>query len=220
MAETPDTRTVILDIAEAMLRERGFPAFSYQDIADRVGIRKASVYYHFPSKEGLGMALVERFEARLKALGQGVADASPVEKFELYFRSTRRVLEEGDKICAFGILSAEINALPPEMRVLVARMMTKELRWLERVLEEGQASGYFEANATVEEQASVISASLQGALQVARATQDPERFHAVERLLKAQILTPEGRAALAKIPACPPCVAALHTHFPKPVTNP
>ena len=215
MSETPDTRTAILDIAEAMLRERGFPAFSYQDIADQVGIRKASVYYHFPSKEGLGIALVERFEARLKALGKGIADAAPVEKFELYFRSTRSILEEENKICAFGILSAEINALPSEMRVLVSRMMAKELWWLERVLEEGRAAGHFHGGPTVQEQASLISASLQGALQVARATGDPERYHAVERILKAQILTEEGHEALRDLPACPRSAETLHTLFPK-----
>jgi TetR/AcrR family transcriptional repressor of nem operon len=218
MSENSPTRTAILDVAEAMLRERGFPAFSYQDIADRVGIRKASVHYHFPSKEGLGVALVERFSARLKALGQGVADAAPVEKFELYFKSTRAVLKEKDKICAFGILSAEINALPPEMRALVQQMMAKEVRWLERVLEEGRTAGHFQDTATVQEQAALVSASLQGALQVARATENPEHFHAVERFLKSQILTEAGRAALRDLPPCPPSVESLHTHFPKMAT--
>ena len=59
-AHAPQTRSTtaedILDRAEALIQTRGYSAFSYQDISDTLGIRKASIHYHFPSKTDLGVA--------------------------------------------------------------------------------------------------------------------------------------------------------------------
>ena len=54
-----ERKTEILDVAEELLLSRGYCAFSYQDIADRLGIRKASLHHHFATKEDLGVALCE-----------------------------------------------------------------------------------------------------------------------------------------------------------------
>jgi len=48
-----------VDLAEALIQSRGYSAFSYQDISDRLGIRKASIHYHFPSKTDLGVAALQ-----------------------------------------------------------------------------------------------------------------------------------------------------------------
>src|SRR5690606_25474982 len=68
----PDTRSALLSEAEALIRTRGYAAFSYADLSERVGIRKASIHHHFPTKEALGIAVIdtylERFVAELDAL--------------------------------------------------------------------------------------------------------------------------------------------------------
>ena len=56
----PDTAEQILDTMQDLIQVRGFNAVSYQDIADRIGIRKASIHYHFPTKFALGAAVIER----------------------------------------------------------------------------------------------------------------------------------------------------------------
>ena len=59
-SEKRDTAERILDVAEELLRTRGFNAFSYADVAAELGITKASLHYHFPGKGELGNALVNR----------------------------------------------------------------------------------------------------------------------------------------------------------------
>ena len=56
-------------IQEAFIRwmkgqTRSYGAFSYQDIADALGIRKASIHYHFASKAELGAAVADRYTRR------------------------------------------------------------------------------------------------------------------------------------------------------------
>src|ERR1700753_306193 len=62
-----DTAGQIPDLAETLIQTRGYSAFSYQDIADALGIRKASIHYHFASKTDLGIAVVDRYVARFGA---------------------------------------------------------------------------------------------------------------------------------------------------------
>ncbi len=62
-----DTRDRILDVAERMFGERGFPATSLRDITTEAGVNVASVNYHFGSKEAL---LAEVLERRLKPINE------------------------------------------------------------------------------------------------------------------------------------------------------
>jgi AcrR family transcriptional regulator len=85
------TRATIQDIALALFAARGYDATSLQDIADELGLTKAAVYYHFPSKlellqsicepvyEGVA-AIIERAEgqttraARIDAVAESFAE--------------------------------------------------------------------------------------------------------------------------------------------------
>ncbi len=53
-------REQILDAATRLFARRGFDGTSLQDIADAVGIRKASLFHHFPSKEDLRIKVLDK----------------------------------------------------------------------------------------------------------------------------------------------------------------
>ncbi|MEO9863924.1 TetR/AcrR family transcriptional regulator, partial [Yoonia sp.] len=67
-----DTKTALLDSAERAARTRGFDGFSYADLAQDVGIRKASIHHHFPTKAALSAALMERYYNDLKAVCEDI----------------------------------------------------------------------------------------------------------------------------------------------------
>ena len=54
-----DTRDKILNSAQRLIQTRSFHGFSFQDIADEVGIRKASLYHYFASKDDVALAVLE-----------------------------------------------------------------------------------------------------------------------------------------------------------------
>ena len=58
------TKAALLSYAETQMRSKGYSAFSYADLAAKVGIRKASIHHHFPTKECLGAELINDYIAR------------------------------------------------------------------------------------------------------------------------------------------------------------
>ncbi|ACV07786.1 ScbR family autoregulator-binding transcription factor [Jonesia denitrificans] len=64
------TRTTILRIAAEEFDERGYAAVSLNDIAARLHVTKGTVYFHFPSKSALALAVVDTYVARWSALQQ------------------------------------------------------------------------------------------------------------------------------------------------------
>lgn len=63
--ETSTTRERILEAAVDVLAQRGYSSAGVQEIVDLSGTSKGSFYFHFPSKERMVMALVERMGAKL-----------------------------------------------------------------------------------------------------------------------------------------------------------
>ena len=59
------TRTSILDAARAVLRERGYAALSTREIAAMAGVPLSQIHYHFGSKQGLLVALLEYLDVQL-----------------------------------------------------------------------------------------------------------------------------------------------------------
>jgi AcrR family transcriptional regulator len=61
MTESPGTRAEILRVALDLFRSQGYDATSLRQIAERIGITKAALYYHFRAKEQLVIELTRPF---------------------------------------------------------------------------------------------------------------------------------------------------------------
>ncbi|WP_456967577.1 TetR/AcrR family transcriptional regulator [Luteibacter sp. HA06] len=72
----PDTRQSILSTARKMVQSRGYSALSFRDIAAAVGVKSASVHYHFPTKGSLGSELAREYTEELGGYLAEVLDAS------------------------------------------------------------------------------------------------------------------------------------------------
>lgn len=62
-----DRARQLLEVAEAVISERGFQSASMDEIADRAGVTKPVLYDHFGSKDGLLAAVVRRAGGELRA---------------------------------------------------------------------------------------------------------------------------------------------------------
>ena len=123
----------IMDSAETMVRQQGYNGFSFRDIADSVGIKSASVHYHFPTKEALGSALARRYTDRFLGLLPDSTDNSlPVlETFSAYITAFRSALVQDGKMCLCGMLGAESASLPASVTAEVERFFDLNCQWLD-----------------------------------------------------------------------------------------
>lgn len=171
------TRELLLKEAETLTRTRGYAAFSYADLAERVGIRKASVHHHFPTKEGLGVALIEGYLVEFKnALARVIEEeTSAKRRLAVYSGFFVDSLEDGlMPLCA--ALSAEAAALPQSMRAQVSTFFELHLDWLSGVIRDGIADGEFRADLDIRQTATMLLSVLEGASLVAWALKDSTRI--------------------------------------------
>ena len=180
--------TAILDVAEQLAQTRGYNGFSYADIASQLGVTKASLHYHFPSKAELGRALIERygilFEAALEAIDQQAEE--PREKLQRYVALYNSVLSN-DRMCLCGMLAAEYATLPAPMQEGLKLFFNANERWLTAVLEDGLQSGAFRFREPAGERARALLGALEGVMLVARSYGDPRRFQAAATCLLSDL---------------------------------
>jgi len=185
-----ETAEKILDLAETLIQTRGCSAFSYQDIADALGIRKASIHYHFESKADLAIAVIDRYTENFgKALEDIARDeqASSMSMLDHYTGPYTAFAETPDRVCLSSALAGEILALPPALRDRVALFFKSHQLWLTRILKRGAARGELKLSEPAAKTARLIFGALQGALLVKRTTGDVSQMKDVIAVLKSQL---------------------------------
>ncbi len=173
--KTSDKKNEILDCAQALIQTRGYNGFSYADIASAVGIRKASIHHHFPTKVDLAVAVVERYR---DAFNMCLLNISTQEnwliKIRLYAELYQDVLNE-DKLCLCGMLASDMETLPDEVKKVVRGFLLDNADWLTEVL----LSNYpkFSKERLLYIAWQIINV-LQGGIMMARILHDPIIFSA------------------------------------------
>ncbi len=158
------TRTALLQEAELLIRKRGYAAFSYSDLSAKIGIAKASIHHHFPTKEALGVALIdeylERFEADLEALSHGPGEATA--KLLAYGDFFAQGIKEG-LLPLCGVLASDVSALPESIKSRVEKFFQQHLDWLEKEIRAGVKRGELRLDLKPKRAARVVLSTLQGA---------------------------------------------------------
>jgi TetR/AcrR family transcriptional repressor of nem operon len=186
--EKTDTKQNILTLAQEFIQVRGYNAFSYQDISDRLKIQKASIHHHYHSKEDLGAEVMEAARVRFIDWNASLdASLTPSKRLDLYLDALNVWAKQKDRICLTGIFSAEWNTLPPKVKKKVEEFQLIRRQWLVKTLEAGRKSGEFKGGSTVEEQAIFIQSAIQGALQIARLQEKPAHYQTVVNQIKEMV---------------------------------
>lgn len=176
-----DKRSMILDVARGTVQAHGYGGLSFRDLAAAVGIRSASVHYHFPTKADLGVELARRYTeqaaADLAEIAGETADRG--DRLRRYAGLFRRALENGNRMCLCGILAAESDELPEPVLAEVRSFAEVNLAWLAHVLGGDDPAG-------CEDRARAIFAAVNGAQLVARGRCDVALF---DRILETYRVT-------------------------------
>ena len=169
--DTRDTREAILQAGRLAVQAHGYNALSFRELAKEVGIKSASVHYHFPTKGDLAEALASRyadeaeaFLADLSASGRG-HDAV----MTAYADAFRVALANDNRMCLCGIMTAEYDDLPPQARGEVDRFARVNTEWLTALLAARRPG---EPKSALQQRAVTIFAAIEGAQLIARGRKD------------------------------------------------
>ena len=170
----------------------GYNAFSFNHIAERVGIKKPSILHHFPNKEALGKAVVQRYRETFAAALETVAgapDKTALDAFDFYCTPYADFGRTDDMICLCGALAGEFMALPEDVKQEVRCFFEGHIKWLEAILQHGKNSGEFVFSEQPTVLAKLIVDTLQGALIVKRAIGDGSQVQQIITALRTRLVS-------------------------------
>jgi TetR/AcrR family transcriptional repressor of nem operon len=182
MVTAATTAEAILRSARSSIITAGYNGFSYADIAAAVGIRKASVHHHFPTKVDLVRTLVQQYRAEAEA---GIAEIErhvndPLDQIRGYTGYWESCIGEPEtSYCLCALLATQIPALPDEIAFEVRAYFRALSAWLTSVLERGARLGSITLSRDARSEAELLMAAVHGAMLSARAYGDPQIFAAI-----------------------------------------
>jgi AcrR family transcriptional regulator len=161
------TRDAILQLADRLIREKGYNAFSFHDISKSVGIKTASIHYHFPTKSDLGVAVIDHHLELLNAFCARNQGKTPLEKVAAFIDNYFSILA-ARQVCLVGALGTDYNTLDGAVQQRLQVFSTNVLQWLTDALEEGRQQGVLHFDAPARIKALMIITNLMGIVQLDR----------------------------------------------------
>jgi AcrR family transcriptional regulator len=160
-----DTREKILTLAGELIQTKGYDSFTFKEIADRLGMRAASLYYHFPHKQDLGLAFLQYWsQVTLSISGQlDRSRMSPWEKLRS-FLGIGYSAAQNQKVCPVSALQLDHLKFTEEMKQQLDQIELDELKLVTKILREGLESGEMQFPNDPEDQARLVLSAFKGAL--------------------------------------------------------
>ncbi|MFZ6817170.1 TetR/AcrR family transcriptional regulator [Undibacterium sp. Ji22W] len=163
-----DTRERILATGQSLILGKGFSALGLSEILGAAAVPKGSFYHYFQSKEGFGVAMLERYFADYQPRLQELlleGDLPARERVIRYFASWQQKAEQSacQTLCLAVKLAAEVSDLSEPMRLSLTVGMQGITRKLAEALRQVQLDGDLSADCNIDELAEFLYATWVGA---------------------------------------------------------
>lgn len=187
MIKNRTTKSLIVKTAEELILSYGYQGFSYNDIASAINIRKASIHYHFPAKEDLGIAFINKYSRMFTLWCNRLGQISNREKLTAFCRMYGEISNNCTRICPIGMVAADYHRMPEGIQFHSQKLITQVETWLYKLIDDGIESGEFRKDLDRIETARHLIYAMSGSLKMARIFKDPERITRTETSLIGHI---------------------------------
>jgi TetR/AcrR family transcriptional repressor of nem operon len=171
------SRDRILETATRIAQAHGYGGLNLRALAEEVGIKAASLYYHFPSKAELAAAVAKRYwqdaAEGLELISSTTPD--PAERLRRFPGTFRVALANDNRICLCSFMTAEFDDLPENVKREVETFTDVNVAWLSKTLVAAGIVGTRDAK----KRANAIFAAVAGAQLMARGRSDIKLFDAL-----------------------------------------
>ncbi|MDR6550115.1 TetR/AcrR family transcriptional regulator [Paenibacillus qinlingensis] len=180
-------KTQIIELALDLIREKGYVAFSYDDISKQLGVTKASIHYHFERKEDLAVAVTDRIHQTLKSLMQSVKNEDVPTEEKIKNLINKQLKLSGKGICPISSLQTDFESIPEVVQLRVRELSQFELTgWME-LLGQAQVEGIVKSFVDIEALAYAVLSCIKGSLQYKRVLEKditPQIMEQIVRMVK------------------------------------
>ncbi|MEY9977912.1 TetR/AcrR family transcriptional regulator [Lysinibacillus sp. RC79] len=139
--EAIERRNEILDAADELFGQKGFDGTSTNEILEKVGIARGTLYYHFKSKEDIMDALIDRYNTQILGAANGIATDKSIPVHERIVRvvmalnvsggNSKEIIDHIHKpqnaLMHQKIQKVIINGLPPILTEIIREGIEQEL---------------------------------------------------------------------------------------------
>ena len=180
------SREKMIRAAQDLLSERGYAGTSFGDVIERSGAPRGSIYHHFPGgKHELVTEAVKRYAAMvLASIAAADASGSSVDTVRIFVDVVRRGLRASDFRVGCAVAGVVLDATPSDVDLL---SLTADAfaSWRGRLAAAFRRDGATEARAR--RLATLVVASVEGAMMLARADRDITAVTDVGRELEEHV---------------------------------
>jgi TetR/AcrR family transcriptional regulator, transcriptional repressor for nem operon len=170
MTKGEQTRRKIVEAAAPIFNKRGYEGSSLSELMEATGLKKGGIYRHFSNKEELAAEAFDytweaAWSARLLHVDEKANGVEKLKQFIANFVNHRSPVAGGCPILNTAIDADDGN---PVLRTHVAKALRSWLRRLQTIVDQAQARGETQHGADPQAVATLIVASLEGALMMSR----------------------------------------------------
>lgn len=186
-----NTRETLIETMKTLLWQRGYDATSPNQVLDKSGVGKGSLYHHFKNKKELAVAAMDnRSDELMKQANQIFAGGQYwLDKFEQYLMLPR----DGMSGCRLGRISHDPSVVEDvELQRPIKRFFTHLHQLMSTTLSDAQTNGHMATTVSPDALAYTIIASIQGGFIVSRGCDNgtalQQSVNGIYTLLKSQSL--------------------------------
>lgn len=201
MSKGERTKRRIVERSAPVFNTLGYSGTSMSDLAREAGLEKAGIYNHFSGKEDLALAafdfsagiMRERFRKALEG------KAGALERLFAFAGVLSGMMEDPPVAGGCPVLNTAIEAddANPALKGRAAGVATAWLKLLESIVKDGIASGELRTDTDPQEVASVMVATLEGALMLGKLLNDSRHVASAERSLERYLRSLARQPGLA-----------------------
>jgi TetR/AcrR family transcriptional repressor of nem operon len=189
MTKGEQTRRRIVEAAAPIFNRRGYEGSSLNDLMTATGLKKGGIYRHFSSKEELAAEAFDftweaAQEARLLHVDETAGGIEKLKQVIANFINYKSPVAGGCPILNTAIDADDGN---PALRTRVAKALRAWLSRLQAIVEQGQERGEISGDVDPKGVATLIVASLEGALMISRIHRNDEALRRVQSHLNSYL---------------------------------
>ncbi len=171
------TRDHILKATRKILVAQGFHNTSISAVIEATGVKKGNLYYHFASKEDLGLAVLEDAKDEFFSfLAKALEGRDPVEKIINSCQAIFREQEKNNFVggCLFGNTALEMADSNRKFSEVIQEVFNRWTGVLEEHLGQARKTGLLPPSTRPRLLAKTVVATLEGAIMMSRVSKDKD----------------------------------------------